>query len=35
MSFVSGFNLTAGVIHVVTCGRVRYFTLPLRGRHLQ
>jgi hypothetical protein len=32
MSFVSGFNLTASVIHVVTYGRVKHSAHPLRGR---
>ena len=35
MSFVSGFNLTASVIHVVTFGRVKHPAHPLHGRHLQ
>ena len=35
MSFVSGFNLTASVIHVVTYGRVKHCTHRLRERHLQ
>jgi hypothetical protein len=35
MSFVSRFNLTASVIHVVTYGRVKHSTHRLRGRHLQ
>ena len=35
MSFVSRFNLTASVIHVVTYGRVKHSTYRLRGGHLQ
>ena len=32
MSFVSGFNLTTSVIDVVTFGRMKHSTHPLRGR---
>jgi hypothetical protein len=35
MSFASGFNLTANVVHVVTFSRARQPARPLRGRHLQ